>query len=408
MINELSNVIQPYAWGSHTALAELRGEIAASDLPEAELWMGAHPLAPSRLATSGQSLPHAIEAAPDEYLGAHVRSEYGAKLPFLLKVLAAGTPLSLQAHPSIEQARRGFAADDAAGIPLDAANRTYKDQNHKPELLCALSEFWALCGFREVSQTLALLDTLNVAELLPYRALLAAEPNEFGILKAFSGLMQLAPARARSLTEVTAQACQARRTAGRFGDELRWAARLAELYPGDIGVVSALLLNLIRLAPGEAVYLPAGNLHAYLGGAGIEIMASSDNVLRGGLTAKHVDVPELLRVLDFRPLHVTPLQPTASGNEHVYPTPAREFCLSYFDCGDDTRVIDVSVAGPEIWLVAQGSFQLSDARSPPLTLTRARSAFVSAASGTVQLRGTGRIFRARVAHPSARVASAPR
>jgi mannose-6-phosphate isomerase len=401
VIDELLNVVQPYAWGSHTALAELRGQIAPSERPEAELWMGAHPLAPSRLATSGQSLPHAIEATPDEHLGARVRGDYGAKLPFLLKVLAAGTPLSLQAHPSIDQARRGFAADDAAGIPLDAANRNYKDQNHKPELLCALSEFWALCGFREVSQTLTLLDTLNVAELLPYRALLAAEPNEAGISKAFSALMQLPPARARSLAEVTARACQARLAAGRFGDELRWAARLAELYPGDIGVVSALLLNLIRLGPGEAVYLPAGNLHAYLGGAGVELMASSDNVLRGGLTTKHVDVPELLRVLDFSPLSIAPLRPATSGHEHIYPTPAREFCLSYFDCGNETDIIDVSVDGPEIWLVTQGSFQLSNTNTLPVTLTGARSAFVSAATGTLQLRGTGRIFRARVAPPTA-------
>jgi mannose-6-phosphate isomerase len=398
VIDELLNVVQPYAWGSHTALAELRGQIAPSDRPEAELWMGAHPLAPSRLATSGQTLPNAIEAAPDEYLGARVRGDYGAKLPFLLKVLAAGTPLSLQAHPSIDQARRGYAADDAAGIPLTAANRNYKDQNHKPELLCALSEFWALCGFREVSQTLTLLDTLNVAELLPYRALLAAEPSEVGISKVFSSLMQLPPARARALAEVTAQACQARLGQGsRFGNELRWAARLSELYSGDIGVVSALLLNLLRLAPGEAVYLPAGNLHAYLGGIGVEIMASSDNVLRGGLTPKHVDVPELLHVLDFRPLHVTPLRAQANGNEHVYPTPAQEFCLSYFDCGHDTGVIDVCADGPEIWLVTEGSFQLSDAHTPPVTLTRARSAFVSAATGTLQLRGAGRIFRARVA-----------
>jgi mannose-6-phosphate isomerase len=399
VISELLNIVQPYAWGSHTALAALRGEAAATALPEAELWMGAHPLAPSRLATDGQSLPSAIAAAPAPHLGARVHGEYGAKLPFLLKVLAAGTPLSLQAHPSLVQARQGFAADEAAGIALDAPHRNYKDQNHKPELLCALGEFWALCGFREVPQTLLLLDTLNLAELSPYRAQLAAEPNEVGIAKVFSALMQLSPALARGLAEVTAQACRERRLGqgGRFGDELRWAARLSELYPGDIGVVSALLLNLIRLAPGEAVYLPAGNLHAYLDGIGVEIMASSDNVLRGGLTPKHVNVPELLRVLDFRPLRVTPLQPTASGNEHIYPTPAQEFCLSYFDCSHETGGIDVPVDGPEIWLVTEGSFQLADAHAPPVSLTRARSAFVSAATGTLHLRGAGRIFRARVA-----------
>ena len=400
MIRELSNIVQPYAWGSHRALAQLRGEAEPTSKPEAELWMGAHPLAPSRFMAGGESLPSAIDSAPAEYLGARVQHEYGAKLPFLLKVLAADTPLSLQAHPSIEQARRGFAAEVAAGIPLEAAHRNYKDQNHKPELLCALCEFWALCGFREVRRTLQLLDTLGLAELLPYRALLAAEPNENGISKAFSALMQAPAEHARPLALATTQACQARLgQPGPFADERRWVERLGELYPGDIGVVSSLLLNLVRLAPGEAVYLPAGNLHAYLGGTGVEIMASSDNVLRGGLTPKHVDAAELLRVLDFRPLHVEPQRPVVREREHVYATPAREFCLSYFDCASTNadESLDIALDGPEIWLVTQGHFELTDAAGPPLTLTATRSAFVTAATGRLQLRGNGRIFRARVA-----------
>jgi mannose-6-phosphate isomerase len=397
VIIELSNTIQSYAWGSCRALAELRGDPEPSALPEAELWMGAHPLAPSRLAVTGQSLSSVLEAAPSEHLGPDVQQEFGAKLPFLLKVLAAGRPLSLQAHPSLEQARRGFAADEAAGIPLDAPHRNYKDQNHKPELLCALSEFWALCGFREVPQTLALLDALSVAELLPYRALLAAAPNENGIKNAFSSLMQAPPALAKELASATAQACQVARGHEHFANEIRWVARLAELYPGDIGVVSSLLLNLLRLEPGEALYLPAGNLHTYLDGVGVELMASSDNVLRGGLTPKHVNVRELLRVLDFNPLHVEPLHPVAHGRERVYATPAREFCLSYFEGQAGAASLDVSVQGPEIWLVTHGSFELTAAGSPPLSLTPTRSAFVSAATGAITLRGNGRIFRARVA-----------
>ena len=398
MIVELSNTIQPYAWGSRSALAALRGDPGPTAAPEAELWMGAHPLAPSRLMGSELTLPSALEAAAQEHLGAEVEREFGRKLPFLLKVLAAGTPLSLQAHPSIEQARQGFAADEAAGIPLDAPHRNYKDQNHKPELLCALGEFWALCGFREVAATLALLDELNLPELMPYRAALAAEPNASGIKKAFSALMQAPPALATALALATAEACGAARSrSARFAAELGWVARLGELYPGDIGVVSSLLLNLIRLEAGEAVYLPAGNLHAYLDGTGVELMASSDNVLRGGLTPKHVNVPELLRVLDFNPLRVEPLRPVARGNERLYATPAREFCLSFFDATNDSASFEVSVRGPEIWLVTQGAFELSGAGSSPLGLTPTRSAFVSAATGTLSVRGNGRIFRARVA-----------
>jgi mannose-6-phosphate isomerase len=400
VICELENTIQAYAWGSHSALAQLRSESQPTTTPEAELWMGAHPLAPSRVAATGQSLPDLIAKAPERQLGAEVSRQYGAKLPFLLKVLAAATPLSLQAHPSIEQARQGFAADEAAAIPLDAPNRNYKDQNHKPELLCALGEFWALCGFREVAPTLELLDQLGVTELAPYRQTLAAEPNERGIAKVFSALMQAAPALRQALARATTEACRARApSSARFAAELGWAARMGELYPGDVGVVSALLLNLIRLDSGEAIYLPAGNLHAYLGGTGVELMASSDNVLRGGLTPKHVNVPELLRVLDFRPLRVEPLRPVtngARGAEHAYATPAREFRLSYFDLANASVTLDVD--GPEIWLVTQGAFELTATQDSVVRLAQARSAFVSASTGALTVRGSGRIFRAKVAH----------
>lgn len=399
MISELSNIVQPYAWGSRRALAELRGDESASSAPEAELWMGAHPLAPSTLLATGQTLEAAIAAAPSEHLGSAVAAQYGDRLPFLLKILAADSPLSLQAHPSIAQAVTGFAADEASGIALDAPMRNYKDQNHKPELLCALSEFWALCGFREVERTLALFDELAVDELGPYRAALAQSPNHAGIYQVFARLMQADPAERRRLVAVTSAACTTRAPSSReFSGELAWGARIGALYPGDAGVVSALLLNLVRLAPGEAIYLPAGNLHAYLSGTGVEIMASSDNVLRGGLTPKHVNVPELLRVLDFNPLPVTPLRPApGAASEHVYQTPAREFRLSYFDLNDQTLHVDVS--GPEIWLVTSGRIELSQAGAPPLELSGARSAFVSASTGQLKILGAGRIFRARVAQP---------
>ncbi len=396
MISELSNVIQPYAWGSRHALAELRGDSAPSAEPEAELWMGAHPLAPSKLRTTGQALNAAVAAAPERLLGAGVASSFEAQLPFLLKVLAAATPLSLQAHPSIAQARAGFAADEAAGIPLDAPHRNYRDQNHKPELLCALSEFWALCGFREVQQTLALLAELAVPELDFVRDALERDGSSAGIARVFSSLMT-APASTRAaLARATTQACHRRESAS-FADELRWGARIGALYPDDVGVVVSLLLNLLRLAPGEAIYLPAGNLHAYLEGVGVEILASSDNVLRGGLTPKHVNVTELLRVLDFTPLAVSPLQAVAEGAERVYRTAAREFQLSYFDVTSDA--LSVTPIGPEIWLVTHGAVALGAVNEPLLELAAGRSAFVSADTGTLRLSGKGRIFRARVAQP---------
>jgi mannose-6-phosphate isomerase len=398
VISELSNVIQPYAWGSRRALAELRGAPTPTAAPEAELWMGAHPLAPSRLCATGQTLDQAVASSPHELLGSAVVGGYGPQLPFLLKVLAAAAPLSLQAHPSIAQAQAGFAADEAAGIPLGAPHRNYRDQNHKPELLCALSEFWALCGFREVPQTLALLDELALAELAPVRSALGEDGSSSGLSRVFSRLMT-APAEERAkLSRATTAACHAKASgSARFADELRWGARIGALYPDDVGVVVALLLNLLRLSPGEAIYLPAGNLHAYLEGTGVEIMASSDNVLRGGLTAKHVNVPELLRVLDFTPLRVEPLRGVELGPEHVYRTAAREFQLSYFDVAGAPLVVPVS--GPEIWLVTTGRITLESADTTRLDLSAGSSAFASADTGSLRLAGAGRIFRARVAQP---------
>jgi mannose-6-phosphate isomerase len=394
MIVELENVVQPYAWGSKVALAELRGDASPSPTPEAELWMGAHPLAPSRLARSGQSLLDAVAAAPETYLGESVAQRYAGKLPFLLKVLAAATPLSLQAHPSLAQAEQGFEADETAGIALDAPHRNYKDRNHKPELLCALSEFWALCGFRAVPDTLALFAELSVPALDQHLTALRGAPHAAGLKQLFSSLMQAPAPERQLLARATADACRKQGgKASRFSHEYGWAVRLGELYPGDVGVVSALLLNLLRLEPGEAIYLPAGNLHAYLGGTGVEIMASSDNVLRGGLTPKHVNVPELLRVLDFEPLAVSPLKPALRGAEHVFETPAREFRLSYFDL--DAGPVELDVTGPEIWLVTTGQATLASDGSAALELGRCRSAFVSPGRA-LRVSGSGRIFRAKV------------
>lgn len=399
MIRELDCTIQPYAWGSRTALAELRGASVPSANPEAELWMGAHPLAPSRLLHGGQRLDSLIEGAPELHLGAAVSARFGARLPFLLKLLAAAEPLSLQAHPSASQAELGFEREEAAGIPLQAAHRSYKDRKHKPELLCALGSFSALCGFRDVKTTLELWTGLGVPELSPHLATLSRSPDASGISQVFTQLMHKGDA-STQLATATARACQTRAAESqRFRQELAWGARLGELYPGDAGVVVALMLNLLELQDGEAVFLPAGNLHAYLGGTGVEVMAASDNVLRGGLTPKHIDVAELLKVVDFRPLPIAPLRPRQQGPEFVYDTPAAEFALSYFEL-DPNSTLDVAVSGPEIWVVLRGEAELSE-RESSQRLGPARSAFVSASTQQLRIHAANgaaaRIFRARVA-----------
>jgi mannose-6-phosphate isomerase len=398
----LNNPIQTYAWGSHTALADLLGCPPSSE-PQAELWIGAHPRAPSTLA-DGRSLLDAIQSDPQGTLGVDVARRFG-RLPFLLKVLAVDSPLSLQAHPNLVQARAGFAREQAAGTPLDAPQRTYKDDNHKPELLCALTPFEALSGFRAPEdaahllgslglQTFDLLGTLRDGGSQPMRA-------------AFCALMTLPPQRRTELVDEATRRCRsARNEGGPFSAAFDWVVKLSERYPGDVGAIASLLLNHLQLKPLQAIYLEAGRLHAYLSGVGVEIMANSDNVLRGGLTPKHVDVAELMSVLRFDTPTIAPVAVTAeatnpeeSGEAH-YATPIDEFALSRIELRT-AHGLSISVAGPELLLCVQGTAQVTDAAGHPLTLSRGNACFVSAADSGYRIEGSGEFFRARVRPHSA-------
>lgn len=382
----LENVVKPYPWGSCSAIADLQGRPVPTGTPEAELWMGAHPGGSSRV--NGRPLGDLIAEDPQATLGSRVVSSLGPELPFLLKVLAAAEPLSLQAHPTKAQAEAGYAADDLAQIALDAHNRNYKDRNHKPELLCALSPFSALCGFRPVERTLALLDELRAPTLASYIAALREHPDAAGLRRVFTALMQTEAEPRAALVRDTLAGCR-EAMGGRFASECGWALRLGDKYPGDIGIVTSLLLNLVELAPGSAIFLPAGNLHAYLEGVGVELMASSDNVLRGGLTPKHVNVPELLRVLDFTPLEPPVVAPREVDGELVYDTQAAEFRLSRIELQGGAWVARVS--GPEIVLATAGELTVD-----ALPLARGSSVFVPATTGRYTLRGAGTAFRACV------------
>ncbi len=354
--------------------------------------MGAHPLAPSRALTPDgeRCLTEVIADDPVLHLGADHASRFGSRLPFLMKVLAADEPLSLQAHPSREQARRGFAREEAARVPLGAPHRSYKDENHKPELLCALGPFEALSGFRDVEEARTILRALGVAGLERLRLMTDGAELRDG----FAELLRLEASVRAPLVE--AVALRAKELAGRGGPHARayhWAAELAAKYPGDAGVVSSLLLRHVELAAGEAIFLPAGNLHAYLRGVGIEIMASSDNVLRGGLTPKHVDVEELLEVLDFdaKPPALVKPRPTSEAF-FVYPTSAPDFELSRLEI-ETPFSVSVDVAGAEILFCARGAVTLrAGARSLPLPA--GTTAFVPASTAAYALEGAGSLFRA--------------
>jgi mannose-6-phosphate isomerase len=338
-------------------IAQLQGRPVPSPEPEAELWIGAHPADPSVREPDGTPLTEVIAAAPAEVLGTAVVDRFGPRLPYLLKVLAAGAPLSLQAHPDPAQAAEGYAAEEAAGVPRDAPHRRYVDPFHKPELLVAVSEFGALCGFAPPAATAQLLAGLGVPALAPVVAALRD-----GDLATAVRWLLTHPEPAGLVVAVVAAGAPVP------------AAELAAAYPGDVGVVVALLLNRVSLAPGEAIFMPAGNLHTYLHGTGVELMAASDNVLRGGLTPKHVDVPELLRLLRFEPL-ADPVRrpaPVAPGVV-TWPVPVPDLALHRVRLADGVARAELAVTGPRLVLCLAGRVEADDGRAP-ITLAAGEAA----------------------------------
>lgn len=386
----LTNTTQHYAWGSHALIARLRGAPVPSPDPEAEVWMGAHPKAPSRVDWDGAATPldRLLAAAPEARLGAAVARRYDGRLPFLMKLLAAGEPLSIQAHPSLEQAAAGYARENAAGIPLDAPQRNYKDANHKPEILCALTPFSAMAGFREPAAIAAHFAALPALE--PVLACLQAS----GWQRAFAMLMTLPdPARDAAVSQAVAHADS---RGADPGLAWRWVLRLQATFPGDIGVLAPLYLHVIELQPGQAIYQAAQTLHAYLEGLGVELMANSDNVLRGGCTVKHVDVPELLRTLQFSPSPVQILEGEPAGpGVWRYRSPAPEFSLSRLLL-DGATTVQIPLPRPvELLVCVAGAATLTNAAGS-LTLTPGQSAVALADAGAYSVSGPADVYRASV------------
>jgi len=389
----LHNVVQHYAWGSRRAIPELC-QIAPDGRPQAEMWMGAHPVAPSAIRRDGRRLrlDDLISSAPAETVGPHVCEQFGDRLPFLLKVLAAAEPLSLQAHPSLAQAREGFAREEQAGIPRDAPNRSFRDEQHKPELICALTPFEALSGFRPVSETLTLLRSLDTPALAGAVDALAqkGEAALRDLLREW--LAHPDPAQVAAVVAACSAAAEGPYQASRL-----WAVRLAEMYGDDPGVLISLLLNHVELAPGQAMFLDAGNLHAYLDGVGVEIMASSDNVLRGGLTEKHVDVDALADIVDPSP--IAPAVQIPDEPLHRYHSPVAEFTL-YRVVFDPSFSVQVVSDGPAIVLAVDGTIEgEGSSHSGPLRIESGHAAFIPAGEQGVTLTGAGLGFVAAVGDP---------
>ncbi|WP_139460670.1 mannose-6-phosphate isomerase, class I [Aeromonas veronii] len=384
----MQNPIQGYDWGSHDSLTTLFGIPNPQGKPQAELWMGAHPNGCSEVTLAGsvQKLSSVIDRAPAAALGEATFALFGS-LPFLFKVLCAEKALSIQVHPSKAQAEAGFAKEEAAGIDIKASNRNYKDPNHKPELVFALTPYQAMNGFRAIPAILALFERVNLAAIADLTAALAASQNEAGLQHFFHQLLVLEGARKDEALEGLLTYAAAHQ------DEETFAliTSLAAQYPGDVGLLSPLLLNVVTLKPGQAMFLDACTPHAYVRGTGLEIMANSDNVLRAGLTPKYIDVAELLDCTrcQAKPDDQILLAPRCDGAVQHFDVPVPDFTFSVYPAGEH----QLTTASAEILFAIDDTVTLKQGEQS-LRLEKGQSAFIPAATGSYQLLAEGRVARA--------------
>ncbi|GAA1647736.1 mannose-6-phosphate isomerase, class I [Microbacterium flavum] len=394
MLLPISNVPRAYSWGSPTLIPALEGREPTGE-PEAEIWYGAHPGSPSRVGDGAQTLDVALAEAGEP------------PLPFLLKLLAAGSSLSIQAHPTKAEAEAGFAREEAAGIPRDADDRLYRDDNHKPEIIVALSdEFRALVGLRPVAGTRRLIARLagaggaaNAAAggaLARLDELLSDTEEERGLRAALAwALSEASPADVAALADALA-AAQASATDDADADTIDVLLAAASDFPGDRGLYVALLMNLVVLRRGQALFAPAGVLHAYQSGLGVELMAASDNVLRGGLTPKHVDVPELLRVLDATPGPAPLVELVQTGDQGVlYDVGVPDFALTRVEI--EGRTASADLRGPAIILATRGALRVTERGqdAPAVDLVPGAAVYVGGGARGVDIAGRGEAFLAQ-------------
>ncbi|MEI8293352.1 MAG: mannose-6-phosphate isomerase, class I [bacterium] len=410
-IFKLHGVVKHYEWGGFDFIPALLGLKHPSLQPCAELWFGAHAGGPSLVESPEGSipLPEFIQRASEQVLGSDIAARFENKLPYLLKILDARKMLSIQAHPTIAQAQAGFDAEEAAGIPLTAPHRNYKDPNHKPEVHVALTDFWMLHGFRPLAEIADTLESIPQFQSLMTdfrnRLKLAGSNsvNRSTLLRELYGrVMTMSQAEVDTFLNPLIKRLENEKPSNKDLPDF-WAARAAREFPlpgghRDRGIFSIYLLNLVRLHPGEATYQPAGTLHAYLEGVNVELMANSDNVLRGGLTPKNVDVPELMRVLSFEEGGVDIIRGIERGNgETVFSTPAAEFMLSCITCQPGEAYISSLRNGPEILFVMDGQMSAtSGEKSLDLNPGECIFAPFEATYSMQSLGGTARVFKASV------------
>jgi mannose-6-phosphate isomerase len=386
----MRNVIQNYAWGSPTAIHEMFGVANPDDQPQAEIWMGAHPNGCSKIVDNGEEvlLADFINLDKAGILNASTEIQFG-ELPYLFKILAADKALSIQVHPSKAQAECGFQLEEEAGISRTAPNRNYKDPNHKPELVYALTAYQAMNGFREFDEIIALFREANIKSITALFEEFASSPDEAHLQVFFRALLSLNE-------EHKASAIQELITFAEQHKHRKLCALILDLalqYPGDIGLFCPLMLHVLTLQPGEAMFLHACTPHAYIRGVGLEIMANSDNVLRSGLTPKHIDVAELVKCTQFvpKPADTLLITPEYRDGGEFYPVPVDDFKFAIYTAPEATTLLTDSA---EILLALDSEMKLSHASGDTVTVTRGESVFIPAFTGQYQVTSAGRVARA--------------
>lgn len=391
----LNNPIRYYSWGSQTTIAEIQGRTHPVSQPEAELWMSAHPLSPSTILENGKEVPlnEWIAADPRNRLGIRHAKKYDGQLPFLFKILAVEKPLSIQAHPNAEQAQEGFIAENALGVPLEAPHRNFKDPFSKPEMVCALSPFTLLAGFKKESVIAAAFKSILGTHNRKWLTKLNLAPVT--LKDFFTSLMHLTDTEKKELLEIVLVTAVKRSKEHAL---YHWIRKLNQEHPDDLGILAPLYLNLIILQPGEALFLESGSLHTYLDGTALELMGNSDNVLRGGLTQKHIDIPRLISILRFRPQKPKILLPKARNtSEHYYPAPVRLFELSGLNIREGFPYTSRPLESLEILFCRKGFCRIhSQNASSIISLHQGQAAVVPAALKSYRLEGSALIHRASI------------
>lgn len=401
-IYKLKNSIQKYAWGSRTAIPELLGMPSPSEEPQAELWMGTHPKAPSSVIVGDKdiSLIEIVKADPEKILGKKTAKKFSGALPFLFKIIAASKPLSIQAHPTLRQAKEGFLRENRLNIPFDAFNRSYKDKNHKPEIMSALTPFWSLNGFRPIEDMCEMLNRVGLKSIEGVINTFRKNSDTTGLRHFFEALLTLPE---KTKIQAVEEAIEwAENTYDESSDNEEpvkvWIKKLNQEYPRDIGVLGPLLMNLVLLNPGDAAYTSAGEPHAYLDGVGVELMANSDNVLRGGLTPKYIDVPELLKILTFKPIEFAkaPVKDLRYG-EKAYLSPATEFMLSRILIHKEDEYRSADERSVEIMICTKGEAAVYEhGKEEELRIKRGDSLLIPASVSGYTIKGSAAIYKASV------------